>query len=104
MDHLYRMGAQDAANWATILAFGLGGLIAISSLIFWLTAMYLNGRATRKTCQRLERRQKAQGLYIRRHARKSDTFHEQANVRLENHEQRIIKVEQAVGADTELSP
>ena len=97
------MGAQDAANWSTILGFSVAGLVALSSLIFWLTAMYLNGLATRKLCQKLEHRQKVQGLYLRRHSRKSERFHETTNIRLENHEQRIGRVEEAVGGDTELA-
>lgn len=91
------MGAADAANWATIIACSLTALIALVGLVFWLTVIYVNGRATRQKCAKIERDLRAQANYLRKRARKSDVHREATNVRLENHELRLTAIEEHHG-------
>lgn len=111
------MNLADGANWATILGGVLVAGSALVGFLMWLTAIYWNGRTTQRSVAKLERElehtaNKAEvnvhklARFLRRHARKSDKFHQgtdaklgQIDIRLENHEQRIVSAEHRLTED-----
>lgn len=84
---------SDAAQWFTII----GVLVVVGTTcvtgIFFMAAMYFQGRSTAKAVTTIEKDIAAIWKWTRRKHRKSDIFHVQATGKLRDHEGRILELE-----------
>ena len=84
---------SDAASWATVI----GGVIlagtTLVGLVFWMSAMYFNGRATAKSLVKVEEGLANIWKFVRRKHRKSDLFRVKADGKFKEHHERLLRLE-----------
>lgn len=86
---------SDAASWAAIIATAILGITSFVGLIFWMSAMYFNGRNTAKSVGEMKDGLENIWKFVRRKHRKSDLFRHQTNSKLKNHSERLEALEAA---------
>lgn len=84
---------SDAAQWVTIIVGVIAGGTTFVGLVFWMSAMYFNGRSTAKSVAKMEDGLENIWKFVRRKHRKSDLFRHQVNGKLKNHSERLEALE-----------
>ena len=88
------MTLGDAESWVAIVGGIIGFLVLFAGLVYWMTAMFLNGRASTKAINKLDKRMKAMSGRMRKHFKESDVLHNSFGMRLDEHENRIGTLEE----------
>lgn len=85
---------SDAASWTTIIGGAFTILVTVTGCVFWMSAMYFNGRATAKSLAKVETGLANIWKFVRRKHRKSDLFRMRADSKFKDHHERLLRLEQ----------